>query len=97
MIKIFYTILLSVILISCQQEKRKTGNLVPEPHLELGQKVTFVGGNIESDYVIVGYKSDYAGEIEKSWRDQDYIVFIYTNNQNDIKEGTVHVNSVIKK
>lgn len=98
MIKIFYTILLSVVLMSCQQEKGTTGkNVVPEPHLELGQKVTFVGGNIESDYVIVGYKSDYAGEIEKSWNDQDYIVFIYTNNQNDIKEGTVHVNSVVKK
>lgn len=97
MVKIFYTLLLSVALFSCQPEKEPANKLVPEPHLELGQKVTFVGGNSESDYVIVGYKSNYSGEIEKVWNDQDYIVFIYTNTQNDIKEGTVHVNSVVKK
>lgn len=95
MVKYLYAFLITLMLTSCQSEKSK--NVVPEPHLELGQKVTFVGGNLESDYVIVGYKSDYAGKIEKHWRDQDYIVFIYTNAQNDIKEGTVHVNSVVKK
>ncbi len=95
MVKYLYAILITLVLSSCQSEKSR--NVVPEPHLELGQKVTFVGGNIESDYVIVGYKTDYAGKIEKVWKDQDYIVFIYTNAQNDIKEGTVHVNSVVKK
>lgn len=95
--KIFYTLLLSVVLLSCQPEKEPSNTLVPEPHLELGQKVTFVGGDIDSDYVIVGYKSDYSGDIEKVWNGQDYIVFIYTNAQNDIKEGTVHVNSVVKR
>ena len=92
--KIFYTIAVSLLLLSCNPKKQVSG---PEPHLELGQKVTFMGGNPESDYVIVGYKSDYDGKIEKQWNDQDYIVFVYTNAQNDIKEGTVHVNSVIKK
>jgi hypothetical protein len=95
MVKYLYAFLIIFIVLACQPEKNKTA--VPEPHLELGQKVTFVGGNAESDYVIVGYKSDYSGEIEKLWKDQDYIVFIYTNAQNDIKEGTVHVNSVVKK
>lgn len=95
MVKYLYAILIMLVLSSCQSETSSI--VVPEPHLELGQKVTFVGGNAQSDYVIVGYKSDYAGKIEKNWRDQDYIVFIYTNAQNDIKEGTVHVNSVVKK
>jgi len=92
--KIFYTLAISFLLMACEAKQNLKG---PEPHLELGQKVIFMGGNMDSDYVIVGYKSDYDGEIEKIWRDQDYIVFIYANTQNDIKEGTVHVNSVIKK
>lgn len=92
--KVFYVFVVSVLLLSCEAKKNVKG---PEPHLELGQKVIFMGGNLESDYVIVGYKSDYDGRIEKQWKDQDYIVFVYTNAQNDIKEGTVHVNSVIKK
>lgn len=95
MVKYLYVFLITLTLSACHSEKTRTA--VPEPHLELGQKVTFVGGDLESDYVIVGYKSDYAGEIEKTWSDQEYIVFIYTNAQNDIKEGTVHVNSVVKK
>lgn len=92
--RIFCMIVASVLLLSCQPQKEYDG---PEPHLQLGQKVIFMGGNPESDYVIVGYKKDYDGRIEKEWKDQDYIVFIYTNAQNDIKEGTVHVNSVIKR
>ena len=93
--KILYALAFSLMLLSC--DTKSTAYQGPEPHLELGQKVTFMGGDLESDYVIVGYKSDYDGKIEKIWREQDYIVFIYTNAQNDIKEGTVHVNSVIKK
>lgn len=91
---VFYVFVVSVLLLSCEPKKNVSS---PEPHLELGQKVIFMGGNAESDYVIVGYKSDYDGKIEKQWKDQDYIVFVYTNAQNDIREGTVHVNSVIKR
>lgn len=89
-----YAALFAGLLLSCEPTKTYSG---PEPHLELGQKVIFVGGNLENDYVIVGYKENFDGRIEKRWRDQDYIVFVYTNAQNDIKEGTVHVNSVIKR
>lgn len=92
--RFFYTAVVAGLLLSCEPAKNYSG---PEPHLELGQKVIFVGGNLDNDYVIVGYKENFDGRIEKHWRDQDYIVFVYTNAQNDIKEGTVHVNSVIKR
>lgn len=92
--RFFYIAVVAGLLFSCEPAKKHAG---PEPHLELGQKVIFVGGNLDNDYVIVGYKKDFDGRIEKEWKDQDYIVFVYTNAQNDIKEGTVHVNSVIKR
>lgn len=92
--RFFYTALVAGLLLSCEPAKTYSA---PDPHLELGQKVIFVGGDLDNDYVIVGYKEDFDGKIEKLWRDQDYIVFVYTNAQSDIKEGTVHVNSVIKR
>ena len=94
MLKYTYIFLFAISLFSCQPKKDYSE---PEPHLQLGQKVNFMGGNPESDYVIVGYKSDYDGKIQKQWENQEYIVFVYTNAQNDIKEGTVHVNSIMKK
>lgn len=91
--RILAALLMSLIFFGCQPKER----LVPEPHLELGQKVTFVGSEPEETYVIVGYRELYESETQKDWNSQDYIVFVYITDQNEVKEGTVHRNSIMKK
>ncbi|MGB3182667.1 MAG: hypothetical protein WBB45_14850 [Cyclobacteriaceae bacterium] len=68
-----------------------------EPHLELGQRITFSGADTKAAYVVLGYKSELDGGIEKVWKNQDYIVFLYTNDHGDIKQATIHQNAILKE
>ena len=70
---------------------------VPDPHLELGQRISFVGSDPEKTYVIVGYRQLLEDKTEKEWGNQAYIVFSYTNNRGDIKVAAIHRNAVLKK
>lgn len=78
---------------ACEGENTKN----PEPHLELGQRISFVGGEPEKTYVITGYRHYLEDKTDKSWQDQAYIVFSYTNDQGDIKVATVHRNAILKR
>lgn len=78
---------------ACEGQSTKA----PEPHLELGQRISFVGGEPEKTYVIAGYRHYLEDKTEKNWQDQAYIVFSYTNNQGDIKIGAVHRNAILKR
>lgn len=93
MIRTLAAVLLLITFFACEPKTK----LVPEPHLELGQKIVFVGSAPDETYIIVGYKEMYEGETQKDWNKQDYIVFVYLTKQNDMKEGTVHVNSIMKQ
>ncbi|WP_017731362.1 hypothetical protein [Nafulsella turpanensis] len=59
--------------------------------------MTFVGAEPEETYVIVGYRALLEDKTEKKWRDQEYIVFVYTNEQGDVKEAVIHRNAIIKE
>lgn len=78
---------------ACEGQSTKA----PEPHLELGQRISFVGGDAEKTYVIAGYRHYLEDKTDKSWQDQAYIVFTYTNNQGDINVAAVHRNAVLKR
>jgi hypothetical protein len=80
-------------MLACQGQEYKA----PEPHLELGQRISFVGGQPDKTYVIAGYRHYLEDKTEKNWQDQAYIVFFYTNNQGDIKVATIHRNAVLKR
>lgn len=88
------TVLLLSILIfafSCEPAHK-----APEPHLELGQKISFPGANDEKSYIILGYRDEADGETSRFYHDQAYIVFIYVNDQEDVKQGIIHKNAVLK-
>lgn len=76
---------------------RTTAPLPAEPHLILGQQLSFLGCNPDKIYLVIGYKATLDSPTEKDWYDQDYIVFMYTNDLNDIKQGSVHKNAIIKQ
>ena len=84
--------LLFFILFSCNSNTEK-----PEPHLELGQKISFVGALPERDYVIVGYRNQLEGKTKNKWNNQPYIVFTYINKDYDVKNGVIHRNAILKK
>ncbi|HAA17072.1 MAG TPA: hypothetical protein DCE41_37310 [Cytophagales bacterium] len=65
-------------------------------HLVLGNRLKFLGSSPETTYLIVGYRGNYEGKVEKRWKNQEYITFIYINDLNEVGTGTVHVNSVVK-
>jgi hypothetical protein len=89
----FYFSFIILFISSCVEKKR----LNPDPHLELGQEISFPGSSPDKSYLIIGYKRNFEGPIEKDWNNQDYIVFIYINDNNDVKQGTIHKISVIKR
>ncbi len=68
----------------------------PEPHLELGQRVTFVGGDPAKTYVVAGYREQFEDKTDKDWSKQSYIVFTYFDNQGDYVQGVVHKNAILK-
>lgn len=90
---LFFVVLLFALFPSCTEKKY----LRPEPHLEMGQEISFPGSSPDKSYIIIGYKRNYDGPVEKEWSNQDYIVFIYINDLNDVKKAAIHKNSVIKK
>jgi hypothetical protein len=69
----------------------------PEPHLELGQRIYFQGGSADEVYLITGYRLQLEDKTESNWRDQNYIVFNYRNNQGDFKQGVIHRNAIQKR
>lgn len=69
----------------------------PEPHLELGQRISFVGGEAEKTYVVVGYRHLLEDKTDKKWNSHDYIVFSYSTDQGAIKVATIHRNAILKK
>lgn len=78
---------------ACENSQSK----MPEPHLELGQRISFVGGDPDKTYVVIGYRQLLEDKTEKNWNDPAYIVISYINNQGDMKEGVVHRNAVQKR
>jgi len=82
-----------LMLSSCDKKEAQR----PEPHLELGQDMQFIGSDAARTYVITGYRRTYQGPVDKDWNNQDYIVFVYINNLNDVKDATIHRNSVLKQ
>lgn len=78
---------------ACEGKETKA----PEPHLELGQRISFVGGTPNKTYVIVGYRHYLEDKTDKSWQDQAYIVFAYTNSQEEIKVAAIHRNAILKR
>ena len=91
-IKLGYISLLCFFLASCNSVEKK-----PEPHLELGQEITFVGAVPGKDYVVVGYRSELEGKTQHNWNNQPYIVFTYINKNDDVKVGAIHRNAILKK
>jgi hypothetical protein len=69
----------------------------PEPHMELGQKISFVGGNPQTDYVIIGYRDQLESKTESLWNNQSYLVFIYLNDNDEVKQAVIHRNAILKK
>lgn len=91
--KILAAVFIMSALFACEPAEQK----VPEPHLLLGQRITFVGCEPDETYVIVGYKEQFDGDTQKDWNEQEYVVFVYMTQQNEMKEGTIHINSIVKK
>ncbi|MFA0960952.1 hypothetical protein AB9P05_04045 [Roseivirga sp. BDSF3-8] len=67
-----------------------------EPHLELGQRITFPGAEKNIPYIVLGYKSELDGRVEKVWKNQDYIVFLYENKNGDLNQAVIHQNAILK-
>ena len=86
-------LLVAVSILSCGRTETK----VPEPHLELGQRIAFVGGEPEKTYVVVGYRHLLEDKTEKRWSDQEYIVISYHDDQGEIKVATIHRNAILKR
>jgi hypothetical protein len=90
---IVFITLIALCLNSCVEKPKSN----PEPHLELGQEISFPGSSPDKSYLIIGYRRNYDGPVEKEWNNQDYVVFIYINDNNDVKQATIHKISVIKR
>ena len=97
MLKVFKKLIFPAVLLGMLCSCGEPVYEAPEPHLELGQRMTFVGAAPEKAYVIVGYRSQLEDKTEKRWREQEYIVFIYINDQGDVKEAAVHRNAILKR
>ena len=80
------------LLLACKPERTP-----PEPHLVLGQKILFNGSDPDKTYVIIGYRHKLEGTTDKIWNNHDYIVFLYINDTNDVKEAVIHKNAIIKQ
>ncbi|MCC5920333.1 MAG: hypothetical protein LAT68_13880 [Cyclobacteriaceae bacterium] len=81
-------------ILSCTEGQVDYGS--PEPHLELGQTVIFTGSDPLVTYVIVGYRHQLESATQKEWEKQDYVVFLYRNDNRDLKTAAVHRNAVLK-
>jgi hypothetical protein len=92
--KILVAFAFPLIFSACQ----KQGNTVqPEPEIELGQLASFLGCDPERSYIIIGYRNELESKTESSYHGQEYIVFLYINDNHDIKQAVIHKNSVIKR
>lgn len=92
--KIYILVLLvAVSVLSCDKSESK----VPEPHLELGQRISFVGGEPEKTYVVVGYRHLLEDKTDKRWSDHDYLVVSYHDNQGEIRVAAIHRNAILKR
>ncbi len=91
--KIILALLVTGMLWGCGSTETKP----PEPHLELGQRISFVGAEPEKTYVIVGYRHFLEDKTDKHWQNHEYLVISYINDQGDMKTGTIHKNSVLKR
>lgn len=69
----------------------------PEPHLELGQRISFVGADPGKTYIVAGYREQFEDKTDKVWNKQAYIVFTYFNDQDDFMQGVVHKNAILKQ
>lgn len=78
---------------ACEGQEIRT----PEPHLELGQRISFVGGKPDKTYVIVGYRHYLEDKTDKYWQDQAYIAFSYINSEEDVKVAAIHRNAILKR
>ncbi|BDC98564.1 hypothetical protein [Persicobacter psychrovividus] len=68
-----------------------------DPHLILGQSIHFLGSTQGKAYIVIGYRDEYDSEVDKQWKDQDYVVFLYTTELGEFKTSTIHRNAVVKK
>lgn len=93
LVRFFFVAAIMLVLGACENQQSK----VPEPHLELGQRISFVGGEADKTYVVIGYRQLLEDKTEKDWNDHAYIVISYTNNDGDIKEAAVHRNAILKR
>ena len=90
----FFVMVASLFFGSCEH---KAPAIKPPPHLELGQMIIFEGGDPSQTYIVLGYKSEVEAVTEKTYRGQEYVVFMYANNNRDLKQAVIHHNSIIKK
>ena len=90
---ILFIFLMAGLLIGCKNKSQS----LPEPHMELGQRINFVGAETEKIYVVIGYRHLLEDKTEKEWKDHDYIVFSYANDQGEIKVAATHRNAILNK
>jgi hypothetical protein len=89
-----YCLLSAALFIGCNSPSKQTQ---PDPHLELGQRIQFVGGSAEKTYIVAGYRQEYEDKTETNWSRHQYIVFTYFNDQGDFQQGVVHRNAILKQ
>jgi hypothetical protein len=85
---------LMAVMLSCNSSQNDSP---PEPHLELGQRITFVGANPEKVYLVAGYRNQLEDKTDTNWNKQGYIVFTYFDDQGDYVQGVVHKNAILKR
>ena len=90
--KNFLLPILFFFMLSCDKPEQR-----PEPHLELGQRISFVGGDPEADYVVIGYRNLLESKTDAKWNNQNYIVFIYVDKNDQVQQATVHKNAILKR
>ncbi|EMR04387.1 hypothetical protein [Cesiribacter andamanensis] len=93
--KYFLYCLLSLLLVAACNSS--TQEQQPEPHLELGQRIVFVGGNPDKTYIVAGYRQEFEDKTDTNWSKHQYIVFTYFNDQGDFQQGVVHRNAILKQ
>ena len=93
--KLILVLMVAFMAVACEPTSGGADEIAPA-HLVLGNRLKFLGSSPETTYLIVGYRQNYEGRVEKKWKSQEYITFIYINDLNEVGTGTVHVNSVVK-